>query len=94
MMAESRAYYAPAGWLRLALPLALSVALGVTAPARAQYPFDVPYVPTPQVVADEMPSVASSAGFGNGRVALRGRMEIDAGLPVSQSQVLIAEEQK
>jgi hypothetical protein len=39
-------------------------------------------------------SVTSSAGFGNGRVTARGRMEIDAGLPVSQSQVLIAKEQK
>lgn len=39
-------------------------------------------------------SVASSAGFGNGGVTLCGRMEIDAGLPVSQPHILIAEERK
>ena len=49
MMADFRTIYARSLWLPLALLLAPSVAT----PARAQQ-FDVPFVPTPQVVVDEM----------------------------------------
>ena len=74
MMADFRAIDAPAFWLRLALSLALSA----VTPARAQFPFDVPYVPTPQVVVDEMLRLANvgaedfviDLGSGDGRIPI------------------------
>lgn len=61
-------------WLALCCSLLLSAAQ----PARAQFPFDVPYVPTPQVVVDEMLRLANvradefvmDLGSGDGRILI------------------------
>ncbi len=101
MMAESRAYYAPVLWLRLAL--ALSAAFGVTAPARAQFPFDVPYVPTPQVVVDEMLRLANvgpgdfviDLGSGDGRIPITAAKKFGArALGVDLDSDLIVESEE
>ena len=60
------------------LAIIACAALSVATPARAQFPFDVPFVPTPQVVVDEMLRLANvgagdfviDLGSGDGRIAI------------------------
>lgn len=103
MMAESRAFYAPALWPRLALSLALSAAFCAAAPAHAQFPFDVPYVPTPQVVVDEMLRLANvgpgdfviDLGSGDGRIPITAARKFSArALGVDLDSRLIVESEE
>lgn len=72
-------------------------------PALAQYPFDVPYVPTPQVVVDEMLRVANvgprdfviDLGSGDGRIPITAAKKFGArGLGVDLDSQLTAESEE
>jgi SAM-dependent methyltransferase len=68
--------------------------------ASAQYPYDVPYVPTPQVVVDQMLRVAGTRaddyvmdlGSGDGRILITAAQKFGArGVGVDLDEALIAE---
>jgi len=88
------------GFVVAMVTLAALCGLMFSVPALAQYPFDVPYVPTPQVVVDEMLRVANvgprdfviDLGSGDGRIPITAAKKFGArGLGVDLDSQLTAE---
>jgi hypothetical protein len=82
---------------------AASMALVLAGPAQAQFPYDVPYVPTPQVVVDEMLRLAAvgprdfvvDLGSGDGRILVTAAKKFGArGFGVDLDQELVAESEE
>ncbi|HSN40874.1 MAG TPA: 50S ribosomal protein L11 methyltransferase [Burkholderiales bacterium] len=82
---------------------ALAALCALAVPARAQFPYDVPYVPTPQVVVDEMLRVAKvgpqdfviDLGSGDGRIPITAAKKFGArGLGVDLDGQLTSESEE
>ncbi len=82
---------------------ALAALCTLAVPARAQFPYDVPYVPTPQVVVDEMLRVAKvgpqdfviDLGSGDGRIPITAAKKFGArGLGVDLDKQLTSESEE
>lgn len=91
-------------FLRNILPtIGFAALCAATVPAHAQYPFDVPYVPTPQVVVDEMLRLAAvgprdfvvDLGSGDGRIVITAAQKFGAhGLGVDLDAQLISQSEE
>jgi SAM-dependent methyltransferase len=86
-----------------ALLITAVLSFALASPARAQFPFDVPYVPTPQVVVDEMLRLAAvepadfvmDLGSGDGRILITAARVFGArglGVELNESLVFQSEE--
>ncbi len=86
----------------LAALTALWLTLAMAIPANAQWPYDVPFVPSPQVVVDEMLRLADvkkddfviDLGSGDGRILITAAQKFGArGIGVDLDEGLVAESQ-